>query len=331
MVGDRHNLEQTDSTVVFIELQAGKPLPDGTVLRIAANGSKAFSVSTKEAATTVLRNLLKIDAILINYPDLDIVRDLRRLHPSAASILITDQPIEQYSLLLNGEDNMLLDHVIANRYPSAWTINECRITLQKLLRRDVFGIEKYLRPGTVTRGGPVTGSSCRAVYNRDIQKFAEEFKFNLHQSKTAYGICEELLMNAVYDAPIAGGVRKHSDTNRTVAIELEPSEQGWLSYGCDDNVLAIGVSDPFGSMDRSVFFKYLTKVRFRNDSNTLIDKKPGGAGLGLLKILFGAHSLICNVEKGKKTEMIALIDSKLQVRDFSRMTRSISFFEASGN
>jgi hypothetical protein len=319
-----------EKSVVYVELQGGKPLPDGSVLRIAANGCKIVSVSSKESALKVLSNLVRVDILLSNQPERELFRFCRQHHPQANIILLSDLPMEQYSLALDGEDDRLVDHVIANRLPSPWTVHECRITIQKIVQEDIFGIEKYLLPGAAIRGGAVTGSACRESFNHEIQKFAEEFKFSGHQSKIAFGICEELLMNAIYDAPVAAGKRKHHGMSRAVGVELELSEQGRLTYGCDDQVLAIAVSDPFGSLEKSVFFKYLSKVKFREDSSALIDRKSGGAGLGLFKILFGAHSLICNVEKGKKTEVIALIETKQPLRDFSRMTRSIHYFEIRG-
>ena len=73
-------------------------------------------------------------------------------------------------------------------------------------------------------------------------------------------------------------------------------------------------------------FEATKKSCCRSDSANLIDTKKGGAGLGLFKILYSSHALICNVDPGRKTEVIALIDIQHQVRDFSKMARSVHYF-----
>jgi hypothetical protein len=320
-------LEQIRKSVVFVELAGSKHLPDGSILRIAADGCNIVAVSNRESASAVLTNQLSVDIFFSNAPDVALFQQCRAQHPKAVIVLLTDQPLEILLGVLGEGDAVLVDHVISNRLQSPWTVHECRVTIQKIIRGDIFGLEKYLLPGARIYGGPVTGSACREVYNREIQKFVEGLELGTHLARTAFGICEELLMNAVYDAPFVGGLHKHHNRPRSVAVELDPSEHGRLNYGYDNRLLAISVVDPFGSLEKSVFFKYIRKVGYRNDPGALIDTKAGGAGLGLFKILFGAHSLVCNVEKGKKTEVIALIETSLPVNDFSRLARSIAYFE----
>jgi len=145
-------------------------------------------------------------------------------------------------------------------------------------------------------------------------------------AKLVFGITEELLMNAIYDAPVADGRHRYGELPRTTAVDLEPHEYSQLSFGCDGNVFGIAVSDPFGALSKVKLYEYIRKVLRRSDSINLIDRKKGGAGLGLFKILYSCHSLICNVQPHVKTEVIALIDIHSQVRDFSKMARSIHYF-----
>ena len=156
--------------------------------------------------------------------------------------------------------------------------------------------------------------------------FAEDNRLGQYTSKLVFGITEELLMNAIYDAPVAGGKLHYAELPRTSPIVLQPDEYGKLTFGCDGSVFAISVADPFGALKREKLFQYLKKVLRRSDSANLIDTKKGGAGLGLFKILYSSHALICNVDPGRKTEVIALIDIQHQVRDFSKMARSVHYF-----
>jgi hypothetical protein len=234
-----------------------------------------------------------------------------------------------YSAALGGREEELVDHLVANRPGAAFSIDELRVTLQKLILQDFFGIEKYLTPGTPIHRAGVTSSEDRDTLNSSVAQFAENCRLGQHTCKLLYGISEELLMNAVYDAPVAGGRTKYNNLPRSVPIVLEPDEYSQLSYGCDGQIFAIAVKDPFGALRRDKLYQYIKKVLRRNDqSGELIDKKDGGAGLGLFKILYSCHSLVCNVKPGQTTEVIALLDINQQVRDFGKVARSVHFFSA---
>ena len=312
--------------VLFMELSGNKPFPDASVIRVASEGSELTSVTDINAALASLHHQKNLSLIISNAADFDFFKACRMHQPHATTVLLTDHTMEQYSLRMRGEEHMLIDQVLANRAPSQWTINELRVTVQKIIRNDFFGIEKYLAPATPITKAAVTGSADREGLNSSVMHFAEQNRLGQYVSKLVFGITEELLMNSIYDAPIAGGAHHYNEMPRTMSVTLRPEEYSVLSYGCDGMVFAVSVTDPFGALKKETLFRYLKKVLRRQDSSNLIDTKQGGAGLGLFKILYSAHSLVCNVHPKKQTEVMALIDIHHQVRDFSRMTRSVSYF-----
>ena len=276
-------------------------------------------------AKSLLENT-HFDIVVTNVPSVEIFSTVRSKLPHATTILITDTSMEKYSVSLDGKEDIFLDHVIANRYPQKWTINELRVTLKKMTSHDLFGIGKYMEPGSFINSQIITRSADRDVYNKLVMKTAEDAGLSQHLSKLIFGITEELLMNAIYDAPVASGNTYYHELPRTTSIELKPHEYSTLSYAFDCNTFAIAVQDPFGALKRDKFFQYLKKVISRADATHLIDSKKGGAGLGLFKILYSSHSLVCNIEAQKRTEVIALIDAHHQIRDFSKMPRSVHYF-----
>jgi hypothetical protein len=313
-------------TVLYIDVPGRKPLPEASVLRVAGNNADILAVTDPQSALAVIRTTDALDLIVTNSPDTTIFSAARDLRPKARTVLVTESTMEQYSKLLDGREDVLIDHVIANRTPAHWTINELRVTVQKILRRDIFGIVKYLSPATPIHELTVKGSADREVFNAKVMSFAEENRLGQYMAKLVFGITEELLMNAIYDAPIAGGRHHYGELPRTTSVELHPSEYATLNYGCDGSLFGVAVCDPFGALKREKLYQYLKKVLRRTDSSNLIDTKKGGAGLGLFKILYSSHALICNVEPGKRTEVMALIDIQHQVRDFSKMARSVHYF-----
>jgi hypothetical protein len=118
-------------------------------------------------------------------------------------------------------------------------------------------------------------------------------------------IADELLTNAIYDAPTdASGRHKFAHVDRRSKVSLAADEDVLLAFGSDGYTLAISVIDPFGSLP-------IDRIRERLLScmnSQEIEDKAGGAGLGLYSVLKQCDELIINIEPGKRTEVIAFID-----------------------
>ncbi|MBF0443701.1 MAG: hypothetical protein HQK54_17470 [Oligoflexales bacterium] len=313
-------------TILYINISGYKSLPSGDTLRIISDKAELISVTDMASSLAALNNISKLAIMVSNAPVFEIFKLARKKHPKASSILLTSLPMNEYSDALSGEEDKLLDHIITNRTSISWTIHELRITIHKILTGDIFGIEKYLSPESQIFKAKITGSSDREIYNERLMLFAESCRLGQHTSKMVYGITEELLMNAILDAPIAAGKTHYSKIPTNQAIELNPEDYGEISYGCDGETFIISIADPFGALKKERFLTYLKKVLRRKTAIDLIDTKKEGAGLGFFKVLYSSHCLVCNVESSKKTEIISIINVKEQLRDFSTMPRSIHFF-----
>jgi hypothetical protein len=118
---------------------------------------------------------------------------------------------------------------------------------------------------------------------------------------------EEMMMNAVYDAAVdITGKALFNHLPRTVEVRLHENQQSKFRYGCDGNLLAVSVQDPFGTLDRNVIIKYLESC-YSNQAGSLNHGK-GGAGRGLHQILESCDWTIFNIKPGEKTEVIGLFD-----------------------
>jgi hypothetical protein len=322
---ERYDVEKLP--ILCLDVPGYKPLPSGFAMRMSSEGAEFLSATDINSGLTILRGHNPVAVLITNASHLELLQAAREYQPHMATVLVTAETMEQINASLGGEEHTLVDHCLANRHPNPWSINEMRVTVQKILRHDLFGIDKYLETGTAISKNEVTGSADRERLNNLVMQFAEQNKFGSYLSRLVYGITEELLMNAIYDAPQAANVADYIDLPRTSPIVLKPEYQASLSFGCDGQTFAIGIRDPFGAFTHAKFFAYMKKVLKKRDSEDLIDSKKGGAGLGLFKILYSSHSLVCNVDPGKATEVIALIDINEQVRDFSKVPRTVCFFQ----
>jgi hypothetical protein len=132
-------------------------------------------------------------------------------------------------------------------------------------------------------------------------------------------IAEELLMNAIYDAPqTPNGFGKYNHLSREDEVNLLPSEISELRYGTDGGFLAISVSDPFGALTRATLLSY-AKRRFTEDQNGgdglavfQEHEGKGGGGYGLYQMMKSASLLTFSVLPKKRTTSLALINLNIQ-------------------
>ncbi|RMH41302.1 MAG: hypothetical protein D6689_11485 [Deltaproteobacteria bacterium] len=180
------------------------------------------------------------------------------------------------------------------------------VTAQKLLTGDIFGIEKYLPEGT-----PVNYIRLRDFQGRGqaidrILEFAEQTKMR-RQVRSAIGqVCEELLMNALYDAPVDEfGNQVFADIDphdRTATRSPRPVS---IRYAATDTQFAVAVRDRFGRLAKNTILAYINKCLH---SSQQIDRKTYGAGLGLYLVANAAASYIVNVAYNIATEVVCTFD-----------------------
>lgn len=320
--------ENQNKKILFFEQNDGPAFPSPEIIQGMTGGVPFIFLSEADSVIRLLETEQQApDFIVSNSPDKNIFLAFRKNSPDGISILVTDQTMDSYSRALNFREETLLDHVISTHSGQEWTISSLRITIQKELTQDIFGITKYLKSGSVIYNRKVNHSDQRRELNNEVMNYAASLKLTSTISKLLYGISEELLMNAIYDAPTGkNGQSVYGDLRRTKQVSLSEEHSCYLSYGCDGNVFALSVTDPFGSLKKEKFLSYTKKVVRRHHGDKIIDSKQGGAGLGLFKILYSSQSLICNSLPDKQTEVISLMDVHSRTRDFSKVTRDLHFF-----
>ncbi len=315
--------------------EAGRvPLPESDALSNLCDGasltatgdSATLDAALAQGPLAVLTNCLTPETLT------RIRNDVRKANPDAVVILLVDKVHTEYSKALAGKELELVDHIVAVRGeadsdPSNWSNTDLRATLQKLIRNDLFGVEKYLRTGSRIVSFPVTSSKDRDPLHSETGNFVTSCGLSQSLALTAKQIVQEMLLNAIYDAPNAAGHHQVKERSGH-PVDLAPEDRSRLQLGFDGEILAISVWDPFGLFKRETFFNYARKALFRANSEDIIDTKIEGAGLGLMTVYLKSHGLICNVDPGHGTEVIALIDTGTKIRDFEKIPRSIHYFKA---
>jgi len=180
------------------------------------------------------------------------------------------------------------------------------VTAQKLLTGDIFGIEKYLPAGTPVHYARLRDFDGRGRAIDTVLDFAEQAKMR-RQVRTAIGaVCEELLMNALYDAPVdADGKPVFADVDPHDRRGTRSPRPVSIRYAVTDSVFAVAVRDRFGRLAKNTILSYIEKCI---SSPNQIDRKTYGAGLGLYLVANAAASYVVNVAYGIATEVVCTFD-----------------------
>ncbi len=178
-------------------------------------------------------------------------------------------------------------------------------TLTKLATQDLFGLQKYLSWGADIISRPISKSADREPLKQEMIAHFKSRGIRGSLLDRCQVSAEELLMNAIYDAPVdASGQHIYNHLPRTTAVNLSPSQFGTFCYATDGIYLGISVEDPFGALTPKVLIKYLRSC-YSGAAGSLNDNK-GGAGRGLHQIIESADLTVFNVQSRSRTEAICL-------------------------
>jgi hypothetical protein len=170
----------------------------------------------------------------------------------------------------------------------------------------------------------VRDSEKRGARIEAIANFAAERGIGTRSITQITDLAEELITNALYDAPAEfAGVA----ANRTAQVVLEREEASRVVYGTDGKMFYLRVRDPFGSLARTRLFEVL--ARCVDKGNVTIDSTRGGAGLGMMRIFDSSSLVVIHVHKRVSTEFLIGIDLKRRKAQRERAVHL--FFEGEGS
>lgn len=211
-------------------------------------------------------------------------------------------------------------HVIA--HPMPVLAEELLGTVQKTLRGDIFGLEKYMAWGAEVRSYSLDDTDERdaavAALSKDVINAGSPDRV----SPLASVIADELLANALFTAPIdERGQRFRLADPRDRSRRLVGRDQVGIRWAIDARYLAIEVRDQWGSIDPVMVARRLALVSKENTTSS-----EGGMGLPLAYAC--ANQFIIGLAQGRLTEMTALIDLRFRPTELSRVA---SFHVFSGD
>jgi len=194
----------------------------------------------------------------------------------------------------------------------------------RVLAGDIFGLEKHIAWGTQTHSFLVGDYQEKSLCIAQISEFAESMSVRRKYRESIEQCLDEMLMNALYDAPVdEQGRQIFSDIPTKTRISLRVEQKVVIQYACDGKQFVIGVRDAFGRLERATVLRYLHKCLH---SEQQIDRKTGGAGLGLYLITNSSTGVYFNVLPTVATEAVCTFDlesPKIQLESFGFFVEKI--------
>jgi hypothetical protein len=229
-----------------------------------------------------------------------LTRLLGRLRDNAHVTVVTEEAALEH-LVAYLEDERVNHVVVGDELDRGVTV-----TAQKLLSGDLFGIEKYVTPQTPVQYLRLQDFQGRSHAIDTVVAYAEQERFRRQTRQAIAQVCEELLMNALYDAPV-------DDHGRQIFADIDPHRRTQLDsprpvsirYAATEDQFAVAVRDRFGRLAKSTILTYIDKCLQSSDQ---IDRKTYGAGLGLYMVANATATYVVNVAKDVATEVICTFD-----------------------
>lgn len=275
-------------------------------------GAEVDAVASVDALTSPL---VTQRYVFVALPQPELPADLLRRLPAHAhvTVVVPEFDVAQACGLLA---EPRINHVITH----AQLAIGVRTTAQKLLTGDLFGIEKYLPVATPVHYIRLRDFAGRGAAVDTIGAFVEGHRVRRPVRAAIAQVCEELLMNALYDAPIdRAGRALFAEVEPAARVAIPSPSPVSVRYAITETQVTLAVRDRFGRLAKRTMVETIAKCV--SASSPQIDRKTYGAGLGLYFVANAACVYVVNVAHGVATEVIC---------QFDRHTRSplgqLSFF-----
>jgi len=208
-------------------------------------------------------------------------------------------------------------HVVA--HPMPILAEELLATVQKLIRGDAFGLEKYIAWGAEIRSYTLEDARDREAAVAALAKDVVAVGLPDRVGSLVSVIADELLANALYAAPVdEDGKRFRRSDPRDRGRPLTGREVVSVRWATDARYLAIEVRDRWGTLDASGVGARLAAGGKQANAST-----EGGMGLPLAYAC--CNQFVIGTAPGALTEVITLLDVRYKPTELGRSASFHSF------
>jgi hypothetical protein len=283
-----------------------------------ATGASAMAL---EEPAAVAGSLHGADVLCADTFDGDLVAEQIRARPGLRGILWTAEPLRRSMRYL--VESAGINHVLGRRDfespPRAW---ELTMLSRRLAGAPAPPLAAYLDWGFTSADLEVRQTADRDAAAGRIQDFVAQLGVPRRIAEMFAELGHELIMNAMYDAPIDAYGRPRYAADRKADIVLAEHERPALTIATDGTRLALQIRDPFGRLER----RHVVDGLARGLAGGELDRSHGGAGLGMLVCHNASTALFFDVVANRHTEVTALFELDINLRELRTSAKSLHFW-----
>lgn len=261
------------------------------------------------------------DVLCADTFDGDVVAEQVRARPDLRGVLWTAEPLRRSLRYL--VESGAINHVLGRRDfespPRAW---EVTMLARRLAGAPAPPLGAYLDWGFTAVDIDVRATADRDAAAARIQDFVAALGVPRRVAEMFAELGHELIMNAMYDAPIDAFGRPKYAADRKADIVLADHERPVLRIATDGTRLALQIRDPFGRLER----RHVVDGLARGLAGGELDRSHGGAGLGMMVCHNASTALWFDVVANRHTEVTALCELDLNLRELRTSARSLHFW-----
>jgi len=233
---------------------------------------------------------------------------------------ITDKPLNQYPYLFKVP---VFGHHIFRRYQEP-ALQLYSTIVQSMFVNHPFGLNRFFPEGTPNQKVVLTASRQKSPAVQAVQNVLGKIGVTNRLTGIVAQAVDELIMNAIFDAPHEDGAPTRKTLPRTEAFLFPPGEEVWLEMMMTDKYVGICVADGYGTLKKDVILGFLRK----NYQEESYKDKKGGGGLGLNEIIHSGLSVLFICKPDSRTEVMLFFPRAGNYKEFREGIRFVSLITA---
>lgn len=237
-------------------------------------------------------------------PSIEVIR--QRLRSPARVVVINET--ESRAEALETIASQRIDHFVASNETSDAALFA---TLNKLLVGEYFGMHKYLLWGVTPKSWTIHNIEAKGGVLDGVRQVAQEVYCHPRITDLLIAAVDEMVVNAMYHSQEIDG--------------RESPSQVTVECGTDGRLLAVSVVDEEGSFLADDLYRGLSQGLARGKEGVPDD--ASSAGLGFRIMLDCLSQLAINVEPGRRTEVIGIVDLRKPFREYRRSVPTLGLFD----
>lgn len=234
---------------------------------------------------------------------------------------LTHENIENVQYLI--QSPLFGHYVMRNFFNLPQAAKRYAMVIRATLNDRAFGIKNLLPANAKIQAIRLQKSTQKQEAVEAIKSYFLAAKFKSRMATIMANAVDELLMNAIFDAPVDETQRPmFTATSRNTLIELTGKHEVEMHVGYDGNTMAICAIDHFGSLQKTKLLSHISKI-YRQEEYK-VRTTVAGAGIGLATVFRSGGSFLFSSEAGVKTEVTVFFERTDNFRDFKDQFRFIS-------